>query len=566
MVGTIFTLRSEVRKGGKRRRMSSRLGSSVEQNASSVGRRAACVIVAVVGLGLMGSVSAKEARSVITIDAAKVGPTIDKNVYGQFVEHLGRGVYEGIWVGPNSKISNVRGIRIDVVEALRKIKVPVIRWPGGCFADGYHWRDGIGSFQSRPPGINAAWDRSPETNEFGTHEFMDFLEQIGADPFISVNVGSGSVREADDWMRYMTADPVTAPGRERAANGRQKPWNIPFVGVGNESWGCGGNMSADTYAEELRRYANYLRNYTGEPAKLIAVGADTDDFAWTDRVMALAMRWRPNPTPLSYKVDRPLFWGMSLHFYTFAGNDWFAKGRNLDFDEGGWAKALARARMVDALIDQHARIMDKYDPEKRVAIAVDEWGGWFQSEKNAPSQLYLESTLRDALIAGISLSVFNRHADRVRMANVAQMVNVIQSLILTKGDRMVVTPTYHVFDMYKDHQGATSLPAEVETQDYTYGEVKLPKIDVSASKGADGHVRLTIVNLDPDNSNDVTIRLAGQRWSNAKAKTLTAQKISTRVSFDERDVFVPRNIPTFVGSGTARVPVPSKSVTIVELF
>jgi alpha-N-arabinofuranosidase len=509
--------------------------------------------------------AATELRSQVAISASATGPTIDPNIYGQFVEHLGRGVYEGIWVGPDAAIPNVRGIRSDVVAALRRIKVPVVRWPGGCFADGYHWRDGIGPADKRPRGLNAAWGKTPETNAFGTHEFMDFLGQIEARPFVSVNLGSGSVREADDWLRYMTAPQDSAPGQERAANGRALPWEVPFIGVGNESWGCGGNMTADTYAAAFRHYAAFLRTYSGERAKLIAVGADTDDYAWTDRVMAQAMVWRPQPTPLALTMDKPLMWGLSLHFYTFAGNDWHAKGRNVGFDENGWAAALARADLTDEIIRRHSEIMDRYDPGKRVALAVDEWGGWFESEKDAPSQLYLESTLRDALVAAKSLNIFQRHADRVRMANLAQMVNVIQSLVLTRGAQMVVTPTYHVFDMYKVHQGAQALPARVETPDYVQGDVRLPGIDLSASRDAGGKVHVTIANLDPARPNRVTIHLDGGHWRGAAAQVLTADRIDTRVTFDKRDPFLPRPLPVRLSGSDVELVLPSKSVTVLEV-
>ncbi|WP_256869383.1 alpha-N-arabinofuranosidase [Sphingobium lactosutens] len=501
----------------------------------------------------------------LIVDTDKPGPIIDPNIYGQFVEHLGRGVYEGIWVGSDSSIPNVRGIRSDVVAALRKVHIPVIRWPGGCFADGYHWADGIGPANQRPQGINAAWDKSAETNAFGTHEYMDFLDQIGAEAFVSVNVGSGSVREADDWMRYMTAPTASQPGRSRTANGHAEPWAVPFIGVGNESWGCGGNMTADSYAATFRNYASFLRSYSGERAKLIAVGADTDDYDWTDRVMAQAMMWRPHPTPLAYTTDQPLMWGLSLHFYTFAGNDWRNKGRNIGFGTAEWAAALARANLTDELIRRHSAIMDKYDPDKRVALAVDEWGAWFQSEKDAPSQLYLESTLRDAVIAGLSLNIFNHHADRVRMANLAQMVNVIQSLILTDGAKMVVTPTYHVFDLYKVHQGAALVPTEVQAHAYVEGDTRLPGLSVSASKDKAGKLHMTLVNLDPARASTVYITLRGGRWRTATAQTLTADRIDTRISFDAPDPFIPKPLPARIVQDQVELKIASKSVTLLEI-
>ncbi len=501
----------------------------------------------------------------ITVHADKPGATIAPEIYGHFVEHLGRGVYEGIWVGPDSPIPNVRGIRSDVVAALRQVKAPVIRWPGGCFADIYHWQDGIGPRESRPVGINSAWGKSPETNAFGTHEYLDFMEQVGAKPFVSVNVGSGSVKEADDWMRYISAPTESGPGKARAANGRTESWNVPYIGVGNETWGCGGNMTAETYAAVYRQYAAFLRNYSGDRGRLIAVGADTDDYEWTEKMMALATKWRPDPTPLAYTTDRPLMWGLSLHFYTFAGNDWGKKGRNVDFGLTDYAAALKRAHFTDELIAKHSAIMDRYDPDKKVALAVDEWGAWFDSEKDAPSTLYLEATLRDAVIAGMSLNIFNRHADRVRMANIAQMVNVIQALVLTDGPRMVVTPTWHVFDMYKAHQGAKLVPAHVSAPDYVEGETRLPGLNVSASRDAAGKLHLTIVNLDPARATDVRIRLGGERFARASGQVLTAERIDTRIRFDAPDPFVPKALATRLSGDTVTATLPSKSVTLIEL-
>jgi len=526
----------------------------------------ALLLAAIPASAREAAAAAEPAKAELHIRADRPGAVIDRHIYGHFVEHLGRGVYEGIWVGPDSPIPNMRGIRSDVVEALKQLDVPVIRWPGGCFADGYHWRDGIGPRGKRPHAINAAWGGPPETNAFGTHEFMDFLSQIGAAPFVSVNVGSGSVREADDWMRYMTAPTDSAPGEERAANGRQAPWEVPFVGVGNENWGCGGNMTAETYAATFRHYAAFLRSYSGPRAQLIATGADSDDYAWTDTMMARAMLWRPDPTPLAYNSDRPLMWGLSLHFYTFAGNDWHAKGRNVGFGEDGWAAALARADLTDEIIRKHSQVMDRYDPQKKVALVVDEWGAWFDSEKDAPSSLYLESTLRDAVIAGLSLNIFNRHAERVRMANLAQMVNVIQSVILTQGDKMVVTPTWHVFEMYKAHHDATSVPVEVATPEYVHGQVRLPRLSVSASRDEAGKLHVSIVNLDPNRPADVTATLTGIRANAATARTLTAGAIDERVRFDAPDPFVPKPLAGVrVAGERLTLRVPARSVTMVEV-
>nr|WP_241769351.1 alpha-L-arabinofuranosidase C-terminal domain-containing protein [Sphingomonas melonis] len=481
------------------------------------------------------------------------------------MEHLGRGVYEGIWVGEDSAIANTRGIRRDVVTALKEVMVPVVRWPGGCFADSYHWRNGVGQPDKRAREINASWGGKADSNAFGTHEFMDFLGQIGASPFVSVNVGSGSVQEADGWMRYMTAPPDSDPGRARAANGHAEAWAVPFVGIGNESWGCGGNMTADTYAAAFRQYAAFIRSYSGPRANLIAVGADSDDYAWTETMMARAMRWRPAPSPLALVSDAPLMWGLSLHFYTFEGNDWHDKGRNVGFDRAGWAKALARATLTDELIARHSAIMDRYDPEKKVALAVDEWGAWFASEKGA-STLYLDSTLRDAVIAGLSLNIFNRHADRVRMANLAQMVNVIQSLVLTRGSEMVVTPTWHVFDLYKVHQGARQIPVDVGTPDYVEGASRMPQVSVSASRDAGGVLHLSIVNLHPDQPAPIAATLAGASGRIATAETLTADRIDTRIEFGRKDPFVPVRLDGVqLTDRRLSLVVPARSVTMVTV-
>ena len=505
-------------------------------------------------------------RTRLLLHTDRAGPRIAPEIYGQFVEHLGRGVYEGIWVGEDSSIPNTRGIRNDVTQALRQVKVPVIRWPGGCFADGYHWRDGIGPRDKRPRSINAAWGNAPDTNAFGTHEFMDFLDQIGARSFVSVNVGSGSVREADEWLRYMTAPAESSAGAERAANGHAAPWSVPYVGVGNESWGCGGKMTAETYVAQYRQYAANLRTFHGNPVKLIAVGADTDDYEWTEKVMAGTMKSRPHPTPLAYINPRPLLWGLSLHFYTFTGNDWYAKGRNVGFNRDDWARALGRAQLTDEMVRRHAAIMDRHDPEKKVALVVDEWGAWFNSEKDAPSALYLESTLRDAVIAGLSLNIFNNHADRVRMANIAQMVNVIQSLILTRGKEMVVTPTWHVFDLYKVHQGATQIPVDVDTPDYVQGTTRLPTISASASRDAAGKLHLSIVNLDPDKPAPIDVVANGLSGRRAQASAITADRIDRKVEFGQPDPFLPTPVRGIAINGDrVTLTVPARSVTMVTV-
>lgn len=366
---------------------------------------------------------------------------IDRRIYGHFAEHLGRGVYEGLWVGPDSSIPNKNGIRSDVIGALRHLKVPVVRWPGGCFADEYHWLKGVGS--ERQPMINSHWGRVVESNDFGTHEYFELLDQLDAEAYINGNVGSGTVAEMQDWIEYMTFDQSTPMAELRKRHGRDVPWKVEFFGVGNESWGCGGNMLPLEYANQYRQFQTYVRNYGEERIAKIACGANADDFEWTEVLMARAAQ----------HMD-----GLSLHYYTLPTGDWNVKGSALDFDDHGWTETLRQTRRMDELLSRHSEIMDQYDPAKRVSLLVDEWGTWYDVEEGTnPGFLYQQSSVRDAVVAALNFNIFHRHADRVRMTNIAQMVNVLQAVVLTEGDRMITTPTYHAFDLYTDHQDADHL-------------------------------------------------------------------------------------------------------------
>jgi len=378
----------------------------------------------------------------LTIAVDRPTGRIHREIYGHFAEHLGRCVYEGLWVGEESSIPNVQGIRRDVLEALKKLNVPVLRWPGGCFADEYHWKDGVGPRESRRRTINTHWGGVTETNEFGTHEFMLLCELLGCEPYISGNVGSGTVQEMQEWIEYITLESGSSMADWRRANGREKPWRLKYFGVGNENWGCGGNMRAEYYADVYRRYQTYVRHYGDNRVFRIACGANAGDYHWTETLMREAGRY----------MD-----GLSLHYYTVPGT-WMHKGPATGFGEREWFATLNKALVMDELIRKHAAIMDKYDPEKRVALVVDEWGTWYDPEPGTnPAFLYQQNTMRDALVAGLTLHVFHRHCDRVRMANLAQVANVLQSVVLTDGPKMVLTPTYHVFEMFKEHQGAERL-------------------------------------------------------------------------------------------------------------
>jgi len=500
----------------------------------------------------------------VTIHADHPGAVIDPNIYGQFVEHLGRGVYEGIWVGPDSRIPNTRGIRNDVVAALRKIKVPLVRWPGGCFAETYHWRDAIGPRAQRPRGVNTAWGDEVETNEFGTHEFMDFIEQIGAQPYISVNVASGSPAEAQAWMQYLTAPAGSGAGQERARNGRTEPWKIPFIGIGNETWGCGGNMTAEFYSDVYRQYVSVLKPF----GTLIASDANSDDYAWTETFLSRALyrHAADMPTTLAYISKQQQISMISVHFYTFAGNDWGNKSPAIGFNELDWARAMERTWKTDELIARHAAILDRHDPKGLVGISFSEWGAWWATDKGRPSNLYQANTLRDAVIAGLTLNIFQNHAARVRMANVAQMVNVLQSLILTDKDRMLLTPTYHVFDLYQGHQGATLLPTDVTAPDYSLAGESIPSLSVSASRGANGEVTLSVVNLDPTRGAKVVVDTKGKKFLSASGKVITADSMDARPDFSKPDPLVPTLLKAISAKdGRVSFVAPAKSVVVLTL-
>jgi len=510
--------------------------------------------------------SASSAPTAITVAVDQPGARISRNLYGQFVEHLGRGVYEGIWVGEDSSIPNTRGIRNDVVAALKKLNVPGVRWPGGCFADIYHWRDGIGPRKGRPQSTNTSWANLTETNAFGTHEFMDFVEQIGAAPYVSVNMGTGTPAEGKAWMDYMTAPAGSSAAAEREKNGRSEPWQVPFVGVGNESWGCGGSMRASFYADQFRLYQTYLSGFSKEKPMFIATGPDTDDYLWTDVVMSKAMNWREKPAPMLYDDPKPLMGGLSLHYYTLNGLDWHNKGRAVAFTEADWISTLNRSLTMDELIRKHSEIMDRYDPQKTVALVVDEWGTWYQGEKDSPSQLYQQNTLRDALVAGVTLNIFQNHADRVRMANIAQMINVLQAMILTKKDKILLTPTYHVFEMYKVHQNATALPVRFVSPTYSYNGIEVPALSVSASKDAAGIIHISVVNLDPHNSASVSLDLEGVTTKHVGGQFVTAEKINSYNDFDGKDMFVPQPFTAGrIRGGVVEAEFAPKSVTVMEL-
>lgn len=441
---------------------------------------------------------------------------INAEIYGHFAEHLGRCIYGGIYVGEDTTIPNTNGMRNDVVEALKEIKVPVLRWPGGCFADEYHWKDGIGPKEKRKKMINTHWGGVVEDNSFGTHEFMELCKQLGCKTYVNGNLGSGTVQEMSEWVEYMTFDGVSPMSNLRKENGHEEAWKVDYFGVGNENWGCGGNMRPEYYADEYRRYQTYVRNYkAGDEIQKICCGANSNDYDWTDKV--LKVTHENAPTHLHGFMD-----GLSLHYYTVP-NNWTTKGSATDFKEEMWYQTLNKALFMETLVSRHEAIMDQYDPEKKIAMIVDEWGCWYDVEPGTNTGfLYQQNTMRDALVAGITLNIFNKHCNRVKMANLAQMVNVLQSVILTEGEKMVLTPTYHIFHMYQCHQEATLLESYIKTTEIGLEEeYKVPNLHESVSKDKEGVIHITINNLSLSESYDIQTILSEKNIEDVKAEILT---------------------------------------------
>jgi alpha-N-arabinofuranosidase len=489
----------------------------------------------------------------ITIHADQPRNTIPPEIYGHFAEHLGRCIYEGIWVGPESKIPNTRGLRNDVLAALKELNVPVLRWPGGCFADEYHWRDGIGPREHRPRIVNTHWGMVPEDNGFGTHEFMDLCETIGCEAYICGNVGSGSPQEMMEWVEYLTSDGDSTVVRERRKNGREKPWKVKYFGVGNESWGCGGNMRPEYYADLYRRYNTFVKNYPGSRIQRIACGSNGPDFNWTDVVMRQVGANRMN--------------GISLHWYTLPTGDWKKKGAATGFPPEQWGATIVNTLRMTELLDKHLAIMDKHDPQHRVGLVIDEWGTWYDPTPGTnPGFLEQQNTIRDAVIAGINLNLFNNRSDRISMTNIAQTINVLQAMILTDKERMLRTPTYHVFEMYKVHQGATLLPTENGPADYEIGDKKIPSVYVSASKDGEGHVNVSLVNARADRSARVTLSVSSVTPKSATGRILTAEAMDAHNTFDRPDAVKPA---PFNGADVAGdrliVTLPAKSVATLRI-
>ena len=474
--------------------------------------------------------------------------TISRHIYGHFAEHLGRDIYDGLWTKAGTGDWHLRD---DLIEALRKIKVPNLRWPGGCFADYYHWKDGIGPRSQRPTMVNTMWGGVTEDNSFGTREYLELVDRLGTEPFIVGNVGSGTVQEMAEWWEY-----VNHPGRSpmadlRRENGRDEPWNVSMWGVGNESWGCGGSMTPDYYADLYQRFQTFLRPYGGVRPFRVATGPNSGDYNWTEVMMREAGR----------NID-----GLDLHYYTITGR-WGRWGHATEFGEAEWFEMLNNTMRMEKFIDGHSAIMDKYDPRGRVALIVGEWGTWNQVEEGTnPGFLYQQNTLRDAVVAAWNLNLFNNHAHRVRGANIAQTVNVLQAMVLTRGEEMILTPTYHIFEFYTVHHDATLLPIELEAGSYSFGEESIPALTASASRDAEGRIHITLANLDPNAPRTLTTRFSGASVSQVSGRILTANAMNTHNTFEEPTVVQPAAFNgASLSHGTLTIELPAKSVVVLEL-
>ena len=494
------------------------------------------------------------AQNKMVLDATKAKDTINKNIYGHFAEDLGRCIYGGFYVGEgNTKIPNKNGIRIDVVEALKKLKVPVLRWPGGCFADNYHWMDGIGPKNKRKHIENVSWGNVREDNSFGTHEFLDMCESMNAEPYLALNMGSGTVQEAAEWVQYANhANGSSHLTDLRQENGRPQPWKVKYWGVGNESWDCGGHMTVDQYIREFNKYATFLTSYNNtEGLFRIAVGPGTEDLKWTEALMR--------------DIPRKMINGISIHHYSVI--NWSKKSSATQFTEEEYFRTMEQAWRMEKMVAGNSEVMDKYDPQKKIALVVDEWGGWYEVEPGTNGAfLYQQNTMRDAMIAGLTLNILNSHCDRVKMANIAQCVNVLQAVILTNEEKMLLTPTYHVMEMYNVHQNALLLPLTITSNDYLFGEKKIQAVSGSASKDKNGLVHISLVNIDANKEQEVNIDLGSISAKSVSGRVLRSDKVQDHNTFDNPQKVKPTVFSNTKLSGNMlSLKVPPFSVVVLEL-
>ncbi|MGO1244863.1 alpha-N-arabinofuranosidase [Sphingobacterium sp. JB170] len=493
------------------------------------------------------------AQNKVTLQTAHEPVTISKHIYGHFAEHLGRCIYGGFYVGEaNDSIAHTQGVRNDVVQALKKLQIPNLRWPGGCFADTYHWKDGIGDKAGRPSIVNSWWGGVTEDNSFGTHDFLNMCELLGTEPYLSGNVGSGEVQELADWVQYVNFDGKSPMSDLRVENGREQPWKVSYWGVGNEAWGCGGNMTAEYYADIYKKYATFMSDWGNKDGLYrIASGANSADYNWTETLMK--------------KIPHSLMKGVALHHYAVI--DWDKKGPSTTFSEEQYFKTMKSGWFMEELIQKHTAIMDKYDPQAKIDLVVDEWGGWYEVEPGTnPGFLYQQNTMRDAMLAGMTLNIFNNHAKRVKMANLAQAINVLQSVILTRGDQMILTPTYHVMEMYKVHQDAQQIPLALSSDSFKYGSESIPALSASASKDAHGKVHLSLVNVDPHKSKKVSVALGEIHISTVQGRILKTENLRDYNTFESPQTITPKAYKgAKLSGGEIEIDIPAFSVIVLEL-
>ncbi len=502
-------------------------------------------------LFFLGAFCVAQAQSsvAVSLNSSKDAPQISKHIYGHFAEHLGRCIYEGFYVGEDSPIPNTEGVRNDIIAALIELDIPNLRWPGGCFADTYHWKDGIGPKDERPSIVNRWWGGVVEDNSFGTHDFLNLCERLGAEPYLAANVGSGTVQEFNEWVQYVNHEKGSPMSDLRIENNRKAPWNVKYWGVGNEMWGCGGHMTPEYYANIYRQYATFMTDWSNSDGLFrIASGANVSDYHWTEVMMR--------------DIPHHLIEGVALHSYSFV--EWNKKGSSIDFDERQYFSTMQTALRMEELVTKHSAIMDQYDPENKIALIVDEWGGWYDVMPGTnPGFLYQQNTMRDAMIAGVTLNIFNNHARRVKMANLAQTVNVLQAVILTEDEKIIKTPTYHVLHMYKAHQDAQLISIEFESPKYSYQGQSLDAISISASK-KDDQINFSIANIDSSKAHEVTIDLSGLDVSKVSGQILTSKTLQDHNDFDNPDYI---DVSKFKGakikSNTLTFEIPAFSVIVL---
>ncbi|MDH5822524.1 alpha-L-arabinofuranosidase C-terminal domain-containing protein [Luteimonas sp. RD2P54] len=499
---------------------------------------------------------AQAAEIELVIEADTPGATIHKNVYGQFVEHLGRGIYEGIWVGEGSDIPNTHGYRNDVLAALKELQVPLLRWPGGCFADQYHWRDGIGPRAERPRRVNTNWGGVIEDNAFGTHEFLNLAELLGADAYVNGNLGTGSPREMAEWVEYITADGGSTLAELRRRNGRAEPWRLHYFAIGNEAWGCGGNMRPAYYVDLYNRYASFVKAPEDNQPRMIASGGHGEMTEWTE---AITSGVKPN---WSLRLD-----GISHHYYTRPTGEWETKGPALGFDEAAWFATLRQTLQIEDYIAANKAVLARNDPDGKYGFYLDEWGTWYDPEEGEnPGFLFQQNSLRDAIVAALNFNIFHEHADRVHMAVIAQMVNVLQAMILTDKEKMLLTPTYHAFHLYRPFQGATALPVRLSNApDYRHGGDAIPGLSASAARDTSGNLQLALVNPDPNTARQVRVSVQGGEATRARGRVLTARAMDAHNTFGQPEAVRPGDYAVDAQDGEMKLELPPKSVMVVMM-